>query len=735
MNQSVIKKNFPVEKLTCAACAASVERILQSQKGVIHASVNFANASAQLEYQSEEVSALSLKEAVQSIGYDLLVEENEADHLEELRDKYLKSLIAKTIGAVLLSIPIAIIGMFSMNMTNANYIMAILATPVVLFFGKDFFVNAWNQAKHRSANMDTLVALSTGVAYIFSIFNTFFPTFWTEQGLKADVYFEAASVIIAFILLGKLMEEKAKGKTTLALKKLMGLQAKTVTLIENGVIQNDVLIKNVKVGDIILVKPGEKIAVDGMIIEGNSYVNESTMTGEPIPVFRKEFDMVLAGTINQKGSFKFRANKVGDKTLLAQIISTVQNAQGSKAPVQKLADRIARIFVPVVLIIAIITFLAWFLFANENGLSQGLIAMVTVLVIACPCALGLATPTAIMVGMGRGAEKGILIKDAESLEMAKKVNVVVLDKTGTITIGKPKVQAVNWLNNDDTKLEVLLSIEQQSEHPLADAVCDYFSTSSTVKISDFESVTGKGVIASFDEVRYYVGNEKLLAEHNIEFDANLYSEAKSWLHQGHTVIWFSDATKVLAAIAIADPIKPTSTEAIRKLSKAGIDVHMLTGDNEYTAKTIADKVGIKYINSSMMPHEKSEFIKHLQAQGKIVAMVGDGINDSTALAQADVSIAMASGSDVAMDVAKITIISSELTKVPSAIKLSKRTVATIHQNLFWAFVYNVIGIPIAAGVLFPITGFLLNPMIAGAAMALSSVSVVANSLRLKTRKI
>jgi len=737
MNQSIVKKNFPVGKLTCASCAVSVERILQSQKGVINATVNFANATAQLEFNSNEVSLHNLKEAVESIGYELLVSEHEnnEDHLDELRDNYLKSLIAKTLGSVFLSIPIVTIGMFFMNIPNANYIMAILATPVVLWFGKDFFINAWKQVKHRTANMDTLVALSTGVSYFFSLFNTFFPTYWTEQGLKADVYFEAAVVIISFILLGKLLEEKAKGKTSLALKKLMGLQAKTVTLILNGVIQNDVLIKNVKVGDIILVKPGEKIAVDGIITEGNSYVNESGMTGEPVHVFRKEFDKVLAGTINQKGSFKFRATKVGEKTLLAQIISSVQNAQGSKAPVQKLTDRIAKVFVPVVLILSVLTFFAWVLFSTENGLSQGLLAMITVLVIACPCALGLATPTAIMVGMGKGAENGILIKDAGSLEIAKKINTIVLDKTGTITLGKPKVQAINWLNDEETKLEVLLSIEQQSEHPLADAVCDYFSTTSTVKISDFESITGKGAVAIVDGQHYYVGNEKLLAEYNIEFDAKLYAEAKNWLHMGNTVVWFSDANRALAAIAIADPIKPTSIEAIGKLIKSGIEVHMLTGDNEYTAKIIANKVGIKYISASMLPNEKSDYIKSLQDEGKIVAMVGDGINDSTALAQADLSIAMASGSDIAMDVAKITIISSDLTKVPSAIKLSKRTVATIDQNLFWAFVYNIIGIPIAAGILFPFTGFLLNPMVAGAAMALSSVSVVMNSLRLKTRKI
>ena len=474
--------------------------------------------------------------------------------------------------------------------------------------------------------------------------------------------------------------------------------------------------------------------MDGIVTSGSSYVDESMLSGEPIPVLKKGSEKVFAGTINQKGSFQFKAVKVGKETMLAQIIKTVQDAQGSKAPVQKLVDKIAGIFVPVVIGIAILTFMLWFVLDGDNGVVHGLLAAVTVLVIACPCALGLATPTAIMVGVGKGAENGILIKDAESLELAKKVDAIVLDKTGTITEGRPEVTGFKWLNNDDAASNVLLSIEKQSEHPLAEAVVKHFDGIPTPALSGFESITGKGAKAGHDNDTYYVGNKKLLAENNIIIDDQLQIQAEQWGSQSKTVIWFLNSRQALAVIAISDNIKEKSAQAIQEMQAMGIDLYMLTGDNEATAKAIAEQTGIRHYKAEVLPQHKAAFIKELQQQGKIVAMVGDGINDSTALATADVSIAMGKGSDIAMDVAKMTIISSDLTKIPQAIRLSKQTVATIKQNLFWAFVYNLIGIPIAAGILYPINGFLLNPMIAGAAMAFSSISVVSNSLRLKWKK-
>ncbi|HRC92429.1 MAG TPA: copper-translocating P-type ATPase, partial [Bacteroidia bacterium] len=621
-----------------------------------------------------------------------------------------------------------------MDLSYANEIMWLFSTPVVLWFGKDFFINAWKQAKHRSANMDTLVALSTGIAYLFSVFNMLFPQFWHQRGLHAHVYFEAAAVIVAFILLGKMLEEKAKGKTSSAIKKLMGLQPKTVIVIQSDGTEKQTFVEDVTVDDIILVKPGEKIAVDGTLIKGSSYVDESMLTGEPVPVLKNINDKVYAGTINQKGSFQFKALKIGKETMLAHIIKTVQDAQGSKAPVQKLVDKIAGIFVPIVIGIAILTFVLWQIFGVDNGMVQGLLAAITVLVIACPCALGLATPTAIMVGVGKAAENGILIKDAESLELAKKVTAVVLDKTGTITEGKAVVTDVYWHNDNSGTASILYSIEKKSEHPLADAVVKNFSKTEVVELSSFESVTGKGVRATYLGENYFVGNMTFIKEQNISIDDMLLEKATAWTKEAKTVIWFTDSEQVLSIIAISDTIKTTSLSAIQQLHQMGIEVYMLTGDNESTAKAIAEKTGIDKFQANMLPQDKAAFIKELQQQGKIVAMAGDGINDSTALATADVSIAMGKGSDIAMDVAKMTIVSSDLNKIPMAIRMSKQTVATIKQNLFWAFIYNVIGIPIAAGILYPVNGFLLNPMIAGAAMAMSSVSVVSNSLRLKLNK-
>ncbi len=733
---TTMRQSFPVLHMTCAGCAVSSESTVKALSGVLNASVNFANSTLTVEYLPNMIDASAMQKALQDIGYDLFLEDesSQQETLEAIHAKKYKKLKNKTIWAIILTLPVVVIGMFFMHMPYGNEIMWLFSTPVVLWLGKDFFVNAWKQAKHRSANMDTLVALSTGIAYIFSVFNMLFPEFWLERNLEPHVYFEAAAVIIAFILLGKLLEEKAKGNTSSAIKKLMGLQPKTVVLIHPDGTEKQVAIDDVNVDDVILVKPGEKIAVDGMVTSGNSYVDESMLSGEPVPVQKKEHEKVFAGTINQKGSFQFKATKVGKETMLAQIIKMVQDAQGSKAPVQKLVDKIAGIFVPIVIGIALITFILWLVLDTNEGLIHGLLAAVTVLVIACPCALGLATPTAIMVGVGRGAERGILIKDAESLELAKKVDAIILDKTGTITEGKPEVTEVHWLRDSDADKNVLFSLEKQSEHPLADAVVKHLENSPILPLSSFESITGKGAKAVYEGKDYYAGNKKLLAENNIPIASELQQYADTWSAQSKTVIWFANNTEALAVLAISDKIKDTSIEAIRQLQDMGIELYMLTGDNETTAKAIAEQTGIAHYKAEVLPQDKADFVKKLHQQGKIVAMVGDGINDSTALAIADVSIAMGKGSDIAMDVAKMTIISSDLKKIPEAIKLSKQTVATIKQNLFWAFIYNLIGIPIAAGILYPLNGFLLNPMIAGAAMALSSVSVVSNSLRLKWKQ-
>jgi len=728
------KATHPVLHMTCAACASSSQNILSFVPGVLNASVNYGNGKGQIEYLPGIATPDAMKQALQEMGYDLLTEEEESslEKVEELQKENYRTLRRHTILAVALAIPLVVIGMFFMHAPFANIAMWLLATPILFLFGRRFFVGAWKQARHRSANMDTLVALSTGIAYLFSLFNMLWPEFWESRGLEAHVYFEAAGVIIAFILLGKMLEARAKGHTSDAIRKLMGLQPSTVTVLRDGE-PSVIPIADVLVGDIVMVKPGEKIAVDGEVTEGSSFVDESMISGEPLHVEKKNGTKVFAGTINQKGSFLFRADKVGKDTLLAQIIRTVDEAQGSKAPVQGLVDRIAAVFVPVVIGIALLSFVVWLFFGGENGFVYGLLTMVTVLVIACPCALGLATPTAIMVGIGKGADEGILIKDAGSLERAKKVDVVVLDKTGTITEGKPQVTSITW-SLDATPLhrDILYSIEQRSEHPLAEAITAELKEVSTL-LDDVtvSQVSGKGIEGTYDDETYYIGNMDYLASRGVVIPADLKQQAYLEMDAAHTVSLFSDREKALGVIGITDKMKPTSKEAIAQLHSMGIDVAIYTGDNEKVAAALAADLGITDYRGGVLPEEKVELVKKLQQQGHTVAMVGDGINDSGALAQADVSIAMGSGSDIAMDVASMTIISSDLKRIPRAIRLSQATVRTIRQNLFWAFFYNVIGIPIAAGVLFPFTGFLLNPMIAGAAMALSSVSVVTNSLRLK----
>jgi P-type Cu2+ transporter len=738
--EKAVKKDFPVTGLSCASCAISVESMLKTQAGVADASVNYANSTASVVYDPGLSDLEGFKAAIQSIGYDLLIEDESQKLQEEAHEDFYNNLKKNTIGAALLALPVFVISMFLMNIPGAYWIMLALTTPVVAWFGRSFFINAFNQAKHRQANMDTLVALSTGIAYIFSTFNTFFPEFWHRRGQHGHVYFEGAAVVIAFIMLGKVLEERAKANTSSAIKKLMGLQPNTVSLIGDDGKESEVHISLVKAGDRILVKPGDRIPVDGEILSGSSFIDESSITGEPIPVEKEKGSKIFAGTINQKGSFIFNAEKVGGDTLLAHIIKMVKEAQGSKPPVQKLVDRIAGIFVPVVMGIAILSFTVWMIFGGEDALTRALLAAVSVLVIACPCALGLATPTAIMVGIGKAAENGILIKDADSLESAHKVNAVVLDKTGTITAGKPAVTGIIWNvpESEQGKLSgILAALETQSEHPLADAVKAVITVTSkpASELKEFESLTGKGVRAVYENDVYLAGNKKLCDESGVIIPEAFQVQVNNWQERGNTVVFFARKIEILAAISIEDKIKDSSSAAVRSLREQGIEVYMLTGDNEKTARAVALSTGIMNYRAEMLPSDKADFVKELQGKGLTVAMAGDGINDSQALAQADVSIAMGRGSDIAMDVAKMTIISSDLQYISRAIRVSKLTVATIHQNLFWAFIYNLIAIPLAAGILYPVSGYMLNPMIAGFAMAMSSVSVVSNSLRLKSKNI
>lgn len=737
----VKKETFPITGMSCASCAASAETMLASAEGVIVASVNIANESGLVEYVTSLTNPTELRKTLQQVGFDLVLEEDNTALEEEHSSKqraHLNALKRKTIGAIAFSVPTAIIGMFFMEWRYANVIMWILATPVLFVFGQQFFINAWRQAKHARANMDTLVAISTFTAYAFSVFNTLFPDVWHRQGLHAHVYFEASAVIISFILLGRLLEEKAKSSTLSAIKKLIGLQPNSVIRINENGKEEEIPIAKVLKGDCLIAKPGDKIAVDGKVVSGSSFVDESMITGEPIPDEKFTDKPVYAGTINQNGYLTYQAEKIGGDTILSQIIKKVQEAQGSKAPVQHLVDKIAGIFVPVVIAISLTSFVIWMVFGANNAISMAILSFVTVLVIACPCALGLATPTAIMVAMGKGAQNGILIKDAESLEQARKVSVVLLDKTGTITQGNIKVDSIEWAttNNSEHLSAILYSIEKRSNHPLANAVASHLQDySKELDISQFENITGKGVRATIANEMYLVGNIQLIEEQHIAVSNTMATTFEQETEKGKTVVFFAAQDKVLAMISLSDQIKPSSIDAVKLLRNMGIEVIMLTGDSNRVAKNVANIAGVNDFRGQMLPSDKSDFVKQLQNQGKVVAMVGDGINDAEALAQANVSIAMGKGTDIAMSVAKITIISSDLMKIPEAINLSTVTTKTIRQNLFWAFIYNIIGIPIAAGALFPLTGFMLNPMIASATMALSSVSVVSNSLRIRSHKI
>lgn len=728
--------NIPVLEMSCAVCANSVESHVRSLKGVMNANVNFATNTLNITFDPDLISLQNLRQEVRSIGYDLLIEDDAVSQQEQAERKAYRSLKRRTWGAWIFSVPLLIFGMILMHHSYSKWVQLAFCLPFIFYFGRPFYSSAWKQLKHKSANMDTLVALSTLIAFLFSLFNTFFPAFWINKGLDPHVYYEAVGLIMAFILLGKLLEARARQSTSSAIKKLIGLQPKTARIIEKEGSEKEVPILSLKKGDKISVRPGEKIPVDGMTISGESFIDESMISGEPLPVEKTAGCKVLAGTINQRGSLIIEAMQVGSETVLAHIIEMVRQAQGSKAPVQRIVDKVAGIFVPVVIVLSIITLLLWIILGGMDELSYGIISAVSVLVIACPCALGLATPTALMVGIGKGAEHQILIKDAVALEKMCRMNAIVLDKTGTLTVGKPEVTEIIWSGEENLfNKQILYSLENKSEHPLASAVVSYLNeVGPPLESEKFMSVTGLGVKGVVDEKTYWVGNLVFARQFGTNVSESTEKKLEKWQSEGKSVVLYGRDNELLALIVIADQIKKGSAQAVSEMKEMGIRVYMLTGDAKPTAISIADQLNIEHFRAETLPSDKEDFVMQLQKEGKIVGMVGDGINDSQALARADVSVAMGKGTDIAMDIAMITLISSDLRLLPDAVRLSKKTVSYIYQNLFWASVYNVISIPLAAGLLWLFGGPLLNPMIASAAMAFSSVSVVLNSLRLKWSK-
>nr|RNJ68499.1 MAG: copper-translocating P-type ATPase [Leptolyngbya sp. IPPAS B-1204] len=735
--------------MSCAACASNIERAIQSVPGVQECSVNFGAEQATVTYNSQQTDISTIQTAIHQAGYtahpiqsqDLFNPEDDTERRQrqtEQRELTLKVWVSGIISIILvvgslpmmLGLPLPFIPMW----LHHPWLQWILTTPVLFWCGNRFFINAWKAFKRRTATMDTLVALGTGTAYVYSLFPTLLPDWFTQQGLSPDVYYEAAAVIIALILLGRLLENRARGQTSEAIRRLIGLQAKTARVIRNGQ-EVDVPLADVMLGDVVLVRPGEKLPVDGEIIAGSSTIDESMVTGESVPVQKAIGDEVIGATLNKTGSFQFRATRVGKDTFLAQMVQLVQQAQGSKAPIQRLADQVTGWFVPVVIAIAIATFVLWY---NLMGnVTMALITTVGVLIIACPCALGLATPTSIMVGTGKGAVNGILIKNAESLEQAHKLHTIVLDKTGTITQGKPTVTDFVTVkgtanHNEINLLRLVAAVERYSEHPLAEAVVQYAQTQGAelIEATDFQAVAGSGVQGYTADRLVQIGTQRWMTELGIQTTA-LQPSWERLEYLGKTVIWIAVDGQVEAIMGISDAVKPASVEAIRVLRRMGLEVVMLTGDNQRTAATIAKEVGIQRVLAEVRPDQKAAQIAQLQAEGKRVAMVGDGINDAPALAQADVGMAIGTGTDVAIAASDITLISGDLRGIVTAIQLSRATMRNIRQNLFFAFIYNVAGIPIAAGVLYPVLGWLLSPMIAGAAMAFSSVSVVTNALRLR----
>ncbi len=733
-----------IKGMSCASCVNRVEAALKKIPGVLDASVNLSTERAHVSYIPELVNFEKLTTAVTDSGYEaVIVSGRESEDFERKeREKNYKRLFGKMVFSAVFSI-IILFGSLSDVFTFLNAVpeqtrwilLFILTTPVLIYSGSQFYTGAWKALTHRAADMNTLIAIGTGAAYIYSVVATFFPSFLPEN--MRNIYFDTTAIIITLILVGRVLEARAKGRTSEAIKKLMGLQAKTARVVRNGK-EIDLPIEQVLVGDIVVVRPGEKIAVDGVIVKGTSSVDESMITGESIPVEKNVGSEVIGATINKTGSFQFRAIKVGKDTALAQIIRMVQEAQGSKAPIQRLADIISGIFVPIVIAIAILAFVVWFDFGPEPALTYALITFVTVLIIACPCALGLATPTSIMVGTGKGAENGILIKGGEALETAHKIQGIILDKTGTITIGEPKVTDVIAYNGFDENdiLSLAAAVEKGSEHPLGEAIYKSAEEKSMTitEASSFKAIPGHGVEALVNDVKVQLGNLKLMQEQNINTDS-----AKDQLialaDEGKTPMLVAFDHKLAGIIAVADTLKKDSQQAIQTLHRMGLEVVMITGDNRRTAEAIARQAGVDRVFAEVLPEEKANHVKQLQLEGKIVAMVGDGINDAPALAQADVGIAIGTGTDVAIEASDITLIKGSLTSVAHAIQLSKATMRNIKQNLFGSFIYNTLGIPIAAGTLYPFIGLLLSPIIASAAMAASSVTVVSNALRLRRFKV
>ncbi|AFY66818.1 heavy metal translocating P-type ATPase [Geitlerinema sp. PCC 7407] len=739
--------------MSCAACASAIEQAIQAVPGVESCSVNFGVEQATISYHERTTDLQAIQQAVADAGYRASpladpTEEDDAEkasRLAEARDLRNKVWVGGVISSVIvlgslpmmLGLPIPFIPTWLHN----PWFQLVLSTPVLVWCGRSFFVGAWKSLKRHAADMNTLVALGTGTAYLYSLAITLFPNLLLDQGLPVEVYYEAAVVIITLILLGRLLENRARGQTSEAIRKLMGLQAKTARVIRHGQ-EVDLPLGEVVVGDRILVRPGEKIPVDGEVVEGNSSIDESMVTGESIPVDKRVGDEVIGATINRTGRFIFRATRVGKDTVLAQIVKLVQQAQGSKAPIQKLADQVTGWFVPVVIAIALVTFVLWFNFMGNVTLA--LITTVGVLIIACPCALGLATPTSVMVGTGKGAENGILIQGAESLELAHKLNTIVLDKTGTLTLGKPTVtdyQTVGGTSNGNELrlLRLAATVERYSEHPLAEALVRYAQEQEVTlgDVEEFEAIAGSGVQGQVSGQQVQIGTRRWLEEQGISTarvtstQRSLIEQQHAWESQGKTVIWVAADGRAEGIFGIADKLKASSPAAVRALRNLDLEVVMLTGDNQQTANAIAREVGIQRVFAEVRPDQKASTIQRLQAEGKIVAMVGDGINDAPALAQADVGIAIGTGTDVAIAASDITLVSGDLHGIVTAIQLSRATIRNIRQNLFFAFIYNTAGIPIAAGILYPFFGLLLNPIVAGAAMAFSSVSVVTNALRLR----